>query len=90
MGGYKKIKEDDAFGYIVQGYLYSQSKNKDFGGWIVINKASGEWTICEAPEIQEKDKKEALQLADDNIKALMENKPFERCFDDVEKSIEVN
>lgn len=82
MGGYKKIKEDDAFGYIVQGYLYSQSKNKDFGGWIVVNKASGEWTICEAPEIQEKDKKEALALAQKNLKALVEGEKFKRCYTD--------
>jgi len=67
--GIIKIKEDDVFGYISQGYLYSQSKNKDFGGWIVINKASGEWVVCEAPELQEEDKKEALDLAKKNLKA---------------------
>ena len=71
LGGYKKIKEDDVFGYIVQGYLYSQAKNKDFGGWIVVNKASGEWAVCEAPSIQEADKKEALDLAESNLKALL-------------------
>ena len=57
MGGYKKIKSDDAFGYITQGYLYSESVGKEFGGWIVINKASGEWTVCEAPIVQDEDRK---------------------------------
>ena len=28
MGGYKKIKEDDVFGYVSQGYLYSKSREK--------------------------------------------------------------
>ena len=82
LGGYKKIKEDDVFGYIVQGYLYSQAKNKEFGGWIVVNKASGEWAVCEAPSIQEADKKEALDLAESNLKALLKGEKFKRCFTD--------
>jgi hypothetical protein len=86
LGGYKKIKEDDVFGYISQGYLYSQSKNKDFGGWIVINKASGEWVVCEAPELQEEDKKEALDLAKKNLKALLSGEKFKRCFTDTEET----
>ena len=86
MGGYKKIKEDDVFGYIVQGYLYSKAKDKDFGGWIVVNKASGEWTVCEAPEMQEADKKEALALAEKNLKALVEGEKFKRCFTDTEET----
>ena len=82
LGGYKKIKEDDVFGYIVQGYLYSQAKNKDFGGWIVVNKGSGELAVCEAPSIQEADKKEALDLAESNLKALLKGEKFKRCFTD--------
>ena len=74
------------FGYIVQGYLYSKAKDKDFGGWIVVNKASGEWTVCEAPEMQEADKKEALALAEKNLKALVEGEKFKRCFTDTEET----
>ncbi len=40
-GGFKSIAEEDAFGYLSQGYLYSESENKKFGGWIVINKSTG-------------------------------------------------
>ena len=82
MGGYRKIKEDDAFGYITQGFLYSESVGKKFGGWIVINKASGEWTVCEAPIMQDEDKKEFLQLAKKNLKALLSGEKFKRCFSD--------
>jgi hypothetical protein len=82
MGGYKKIKSDDAFGYITQGYLYSESVGKEFGGWIVINKASGEWTVCEAPIVQDEDKKEFLQLARKNLNALVSGEKFKRCFSD--------
>ena len=86
MGGYKKIKQDDVFGYISQGYLYSKSRDKDFGGWIVINKASGEWVVCEAPELQEEDKKEALALAEKNLNALLSGEKFKRCFTDKEET----
>ena len=86
MGGYKKIKEDDVFGYVSQGYLYSKSRDKDFGGWIVINKASGEWVVCEAPELQEEDKKEALALAEKNLNALLSGEKFKRCFTDKEET----
>ena len=52
-GGYNKIKEDDTFGYVAQGYSYSYAGKSKFGGWIAINKSTGEWAICEAPEEQE-------------------------------------
>ena len=83
--GFDAVVEKDVFGYKSQGYLYADTENKKFGGWIVVNKSTGEMCIVSPPRDDTKHKKEALQLADDNIKALMENKPFERCFDDVEE-----
>ena len=71
--GFNNVKEDDSFGYVVQGSLYSDSSGKPFGGWIVINKSTGEWQIVETPTYSE----------DYKVKALVNNKPFERCFEDV-------
>ena len=56
-GSYNKIKEDDPFGYVMQGHLYGEADNSDFGGWIAINKVTGEFAVCEAPENQQKDRK---------------------------------
>lgn len=84
--GFNTVVEDDAFGYASQGFMYADSEDKDFGGWIVINKASGEWVVCEAPELQEEDKKEALALAEKNLKALLNGEKFKRCFTDVEET----
>ena len=56
-GGYEVIKEDDPFGYIMQGFLYSESQAMPFGGWIAINKSTGEWDFVEAPADQESDRK---------------------------------
>ena len=75
-GGYDVIKEDDPFGYIMQGHLYGESENKRFGGWIVINKSNGEWDFVEAPEEQSEDRKAYLADANKRVKALTEDVPF--------------
>lgn len=69
-GGYDKIKEDDPFGYIMQGHLYGEATGLPFGGWIVVNKSSGEVAIVEAPEWQEDDRKEYLKDAEKRVKQL--------------------
>jgi len=81
-GGYEKIKADDAFGYIMQGYLYATAVDLPFGGWIVVNKNSGEWTICEVPEDQEADRKAYMKDALSRAKYLLSNHEFTRGFKD--------
>ena len=81
--GFEEVARDDAFGYVPQGYLYSESEKMPFGGWIVINKSTGEWAVCETPASAEEHKEKALNTAKDNYKAIKEGKPFKRCFSDV-------
>ena len=85
-GGFNSIVEDDSFGYLSQGYLYSESENKKFGGWIVINKSTGEWLVTETPTEDEKYKNIAINLSKENLHALDEGKPFRRCFSDIEET----
>ncbi len=73
-GGYDKIKEDDPFGYIMQGHLYGEATGLPFGGWIVVNKSSGEIAVVEAPEWQDQDRKEYLKDAEKRVQFL--NRPF--------------
>ena len=82
-GGFTEVIRDDSFGYASQGFLYSESQNKKFGGWIAINKSTGEWTVCETPSSVEEHKKKAIDNAKENIKAIKSSKPFKRCYDDV-------
>jgi hypothetical protein len=49
----------------------------------VTNKSTGEWTICETPSAVEEHKQKAIKLAKDNFKALKDNVPFKKCYDDV-------
>jgi hypothetical protein len=75
-GGYDAIKEDDPFGYIMQGFLYSESKGLPFGGWIAINKSSGEWDFVEAPYDQEEDRKTYLEEAAKRVHAIVTDAKF--------------
>ena len=82
-GGFNEVVREDSFGYASQGFLYGESQDKEFGGWIAINKSTGEWTVCETPPAVDEHKKKALKSAEDNFIALKEGKPFKRCYDDV-------
>lgn len=85
-GGFAEIAKDDAFGYIPQGYLYAESEKLPFGGWIVINKSTGEWTVCETPMADAEYREKALSLAKNNVKALVEKAPFKKCYEEVKET----
>ena len=85
-GGYEKIKQDDAFGYIDQGLMYSMADNSNFGGWIAVNKVTGEFAVCEAPTGQENERKESVKRVSANIKKLTTDTPFKKGFEDVKET----
>ena len=85
-GGFEAVVEEDSFGYATQGYLYADSQKKNFGGWIAINKSTGEWTVCETPLDDTKYKNKFVKLAYDNLKALESKKPFKRCYEAVDET----
>lgn len=76
--GYDGIKEDDPFGYIAQGYLYAAASQLPFGGWIVVDKSSGEVQFVEAPQDQEEDFQNSLSKASATIEALMSNFKYKK------------
>lgn len=76
--GYDNIKDDDPFGYVMQGHLYAESKNMDFGGWIVVDKSSGEIDFVQAPSDQAEDRVEYLDEAHRTVEALMSNFKFKK------------
>ena len=85
-GGFQEVVRDDTFGYASQGFLYAESQAKDFGGWIVINKSTGEWAVCETPKLVEPYKSDAIKKAEDNVKAIKAGLPFKRQYDAVEET----
>mgnify|MGYP001491881019 CR=1 FL=1 len=82
-GGFTEVVRDDSFGYASQGFLYGESQGKNFGGWIAINKSTGEWAVCETPASIDEHKKNALKIAKDNVKAIKNNVEFKRCYTDI-------
>ena len=84
-GGFQEVVRDDTFGYASQGFLYSESQNKDFGGWIAINKSTGELAVCETPKLVEPYKSEAIKKAKDNVKAIKDGAPFKRQYEAIEE-----
>ena len=83
--GFSTVVEDDAFGYASQGFMYADSEDKDFGGWIVINKSTGEWCITETPLNITEYKEKYVVAAKDNFNSIKKNKKFKRCFTDKEE-----
>ncbi|BCV06116.1 MAG: hypothetical protein CM15mV126_170 [uncultured marine virus] len=82
---FSTVATDDVFGYTTQGYVYAEGADKPFGGWIVINKSTGEWALTETPLADDEYKANALKVAKDNVVALQSNKEFERCYEDEEE-----
>ena len=82
--GYDKIKLSDSFGYISQGHGYGMAANKPFKGWIAINKTTGEIVFTDSKHTDE-EKKEVYSKIYNTSVALLDEKPFERCFTDVEE-----
>lgn len=81
-GGFNKIVEDDHFGYVTQGYAYSEAERKPFGGWIAINKVTGEWNVIDVPDNDGAYRTNALARVDKNIRALTTKEAFKREYED--------
>ena len=84
--GFDAVAKEDTFGYVSQGYLYSEAEGADFGGWIVIDKSSGEWSVVETPINDRHHAKKALEHANNNLKALNNNEPFKRQYEDIKET----
>lgn len=81
--GFNHVEEVDTFGYVTQLYIYAEAENCKVGGWIVINKTTGEIQVVETPLVDNKFRKKHLKLAEQNIKTLLNTKSL----DDVDKTL---
>ena len=84
-GGFSSFLDDDPFGYIEQGVLYSEGSGKPFGGWILINKNTGDIDVCEVPANFDQHRDAAIARAEETVRTLMYNRPFQRKFTDEEE-----
>lgn len=86
---FDSMVKDDPFGYVSQGYGYAKATGQPFGGWIAINKVTGEWSFVEAKEDPEVVKRVEKDMVDTK-RVIASDKPLERCFEDVEETFRRN
>lgn len=79
---YETVKQNDDFGYLPQLYGYAAARGKKPGGWIVIDKSSGEMKVITVPVTWEEEQKASLDLIKNNVKILVSNAEFKRCYED--------
>lgn len=83
MKGYDGLKAGDSFGYIGQLYGYAEAQNKEAGGWIVVDKSSGEVLVVDA-EMDKAEKDRVKAQITETVAAIEEGRPFKRCFDAID------
>lgn len=76
--GYENIKSDDPFGYLGQLHGYAEADNSKLGGWIVVNKSSGEWSVVEASN-DKNDHQEVMQKLRSNVVAVVNDHEIPAC-----------
>jgi hypothetical protein len=79
---YESLKEQDTFGYIPQLFGYSKAADKEPGGFIVVDKSSGDIKIVEVSSNWEEEQEASLKLIEDNVNILLSGAEFKRCFTD--------
>lgn len=83
---YESLAKDDTFGYVSQGFGYSEATGKPFGGWIAINKVTGEWKFVEADDSHETRNEVLGSIRDTYDLITSDTSEFKRCFDDIEET----
>lgn len=76
--GFDGLRKSDDFGYIGQLVGYAAAQGKKEGGWIVVDKSSGQVKVVEAA-LSASDRKQILKEMERTVKVLEE--PFQRCFE---------
>jgi hypothetical protein len=77
--GWRGVFYGDTFGYVDQLYLYADGKPERMGGWIVVDKSSGEVKVVEAQPTLEQLKEIKDRIAETD-KTINDKQPFRRCF----------
>lgn len=81
--GWSNLKENDAFGYLSQGFGYAEGLRKPFRGWVAVSKETGEFSVLEVPQADRKEARAgALARAQETIRLLETDAPFRKCFED--------
>ena len=79
--GWNGVYHQDSFGYVSQLYGYAKAENKPMGGWIVVNKSTGEVKVVDAAPTPTQLKEIEYNIHSTEQRVTL-NLPFERCFEE--------
>lgn len=82
--GWNGVYYKDTFGYVEQLYGYSTGQGKQMGGWIVVDKSSGEIKVVEARPTQQQLSDTKAKISS-TVSKIANNLPFEKCFTEEEE-----
>ena len=69
--------------------MYASGEKSQFGGWIAVNKVTGEFAVCEAPDNQEEEIEESKKRISSNINKINKDAKFKKCFTDTKEIYKV-
>jgi len=84
-GGFDALEKSDDFGYLGQLFGYAEADKSKAGGWLVVNKETGELMFVEAKDTPELRAKHLKKCEENVFKVIDPSIPFQRCFEDVEE-----
>lgn len=87
---YEALKEQDTFGYLCQIYGYAKARDLPPGGFIVVNKTTGEIKCLEVPQDYFAEQERCLQIIENNVRVLVYDEKFKRCFSDKDETFRKN
>lgn len=83
---FEEFVETDTFGYLNQLLSYAIAENIPAGGFIFVNKSSGDIKVISIPKDQKQLKETVLKEIKNNVLAIVQNIPFKRQFSDIEET----
>lgn len=66
------LRSEDTFGYVSQLYLYAEAVGCPAGGWLVVNKSTGEMKLVQVPENDHWYRDAALKNVHKNLDTIAE------------------
>jgi hypothetical protein len=84
---YGTLPDDDPFGYIAQLSGYEQAEGTNHGGFLTINKETGELAFYAPDDFDKIDTKKRISSLKKSLKA---DKPPTKCYDDIPEGVKGN
>lgn len=86
-GSWDKLKANDDFGYVNQLYGYALGASISVGGFIAVNKETGEISILDAPD-EKKAYKEAYEAIGKTFQAIQKEETFSEITREFDEEVE--